>query len=71
MYNKKILSLVMLLVLVLNILGPVQVSHAAALDSVIGTLAASTVPSNDVSSGGSNVFDKLFSLLFDKILDRY
>jgi N-acetylmuramoyl-L-alanine amidase len=64
-YNKKILTLLMLFVLVFNIVGPVQVSHAASLDSVIATLGASSVPSTD---GGSNVFSKLFSLLFDKIL---
>lgn len=65
MYNKKILSIIMLAVLVFNVIGPVQVSHAATLDNVIGTLAASTVSTPD---GGSNVFSKLFSLLFDKIL---
>ncbi|SMC65089.1 N-acetylmuramoyl-L-alanine amidase family protein [Sporomusa malonica] len=65
MHSKKILTLLMLFVLVFNILGPVQVSHAASLDSVIATLGASSVPSTD---GGSNVFSKLFSLLFDKIL---
>ncbi|HWR43109.1 N-acetylmuramoyl-L-alanine amidase [Sporomusa sp.] len=65
MYNKKILTILLLFILVINVVGPVQVSHAAALDSVIGTLSASSVPSTD---GGSNVFDKLFSLLFDKIL---
>lgn len=65
MHSKKILTLLLLFVLVFNILGPVQVSHAASLDNVIATLGASTVPSSD---GGSNVFSKLFSLLFDKIL---
>ncbi|HWR07325.1 N-acetylmuramoyl-L-alanine amidase [Sporomusa sp.] len=65
MYNKKKLTILLLLMLVINILGPVQVSHAATIDNVIGTLAASSVPSTD---GGANAFDKLFSLLFDKIL---
>jgi len=64
-YSKKIVTIVMLAVLVFNVIGPVQISHAAALDNVIGTLTASTVSSPD---GGSNVFSKLFSLLFDKIL---
>ncbi|WP_245867897.1 N-acetylmuramoyl-L-alanine amidase [Sporomusa silvacetica] len=67
-YSKKILIVTMLLVLVFNIVGPVQVSHAAALDSVINTLAASTVSSTASGAGGSDVFSKLFSLLFDKIL---
>jgi N-acetylmuramoyl-L-alanine amidase len=64
-YSKKILTVVMLLVLVFNVIGPVQVSHAAALDDVISTLSASTV---STPNGGSDVFSKLFSLLFDKIL---
>lgn len=65
MYSKKIMTIIMLLVLVCNVIGTVQVSHAAALDNVVDTLAASTVSSAD---GGSDVFSKLFSLLFDKIL---
>ncbi|SDD44532.1 N-acetylmuramoyl-L-alanine amidase family protein [Sporomusa acidovorans] len=65
MYSKKIMTVIMLLVLVFNVIGTVQVSHAAALDNVVDTLAASTVSSAD---GGSDVFSKLFSLLFDKIL---
>lgn len=64
-YSKKIVIVAMLLVTIFNVLAPIQVSHAASLDSVIGTLGASTVPGSD---GGSNIFDKLFSLLFDKIL---
>ena len=55
----------MLAVLIFNVIGPISVSHAAGLDSVINTLSASTVSSPD---GGSNVISKLFSLLFDKIL---
>ncbi|QDR80549.1 N-acetylmuramoyl-L-alanine amidase family protein [Sporomusa termitida] len=66
MYSKKILTLILLFVLVINVAGPVQVGHAAALDNIIGALASSSVPATD--GGGSNVFDKLFSLLFDKIL---
>ena len=66
MYSKKMLTLLLLFVLFINVAGPVQVGHAAALDNVIGTLAASSVPATD--GGGSNVFDKLFNLLFDKIL---
>ncbi|WP_371369083.1 hypothetical protein SRRS_23980 [Sporomusa rhizae] len=65
MYSNKILVLAMLFVLVFNIIAPVQVSYAASLDNVIGTLGASTVQGYD---GGSNVFEKIFDLLFDKIL---
>lgn len=65
MYSNKILVLAMLFVLVFNIIAPVQVSYAASLDNVIGTLGASTVQGSD---GGSNVFEKIFDLLFDKIL---
>ncbi len=65
MYSNKILVLAMLFVLVFNIIAPVQVSYAASLDNVIGTLGASTVQGSD---GGSNVFEKIFGLLFDKIL---
>ena len=68
MYNKKIMTIAMLCILVLNIFGTVPVAQAAPLDNVINTLGASTVPSTDGSSGGSNVISNLFSFLFDKIL---
>ncbi|SCM80405.1 Germination-specific N-acetylmuramoyl-L-alanine amidase CwlD [uncultured Sporomusa sp.] len=70
MYKEKIMIIAMLLVLVFNVVAPVHVSHAASLDSVVSTLGASTVPGADGggSSGGSNIFEKLFSFLFDKIL---
>ena len=70
MYKEKIIIITMILALVFNVVAPVQVSYAASLDSVVSTLGASTVPGTDggSSSGGSNVFEKLFSFLFDKIL---
>lgn len=68
MYSKKIMIVMMLLVLVFNALVPLQISHAASLDSVIATLGAAAVAPTDGNSGGSNVFSNLFSFLFDKIL---
>lgn len=64
MYKEKIIIITMLLVLVFNVVAPTQVSYAASLDSVF----SSTVPGTGGSTGGSNVIDKLFSFLFDKIL---
>ncbi|MGL5514719.1 MAG: N-acetylmuramoyl-L-alanine amidase family protein [Sporomusa sp.] len=57
--------MLLLFTVVCNAMAPVQVSHAASLDSVLGTLTASSVPASENSP---NVLDKLFSLLFDKIL---
>jgi len=67
-YNKKIFSYVLLALMVFSVLLPVQVTQAAAIDDVLNTLTASTVSTPDGSSGGSNIFDKLFSFLFEKIL---
>ena len=68
MYNKKILSHILLLFIFLSIFAPVQSIHAASLGSVINTLASPTVPTQDSTSSSGGLFDRLFSLLFDKIL---
>lgn len=65
MYRSKILIMLLLFTVVCSAMAPMQVSHATSLDSVLGTLAASSVPA---SEGSPNVLDKLFSLLFDKLL---
>jgi len=57
--------MLLLFTVVCSAMAPMQVSHATSLDSVLGTLAASSVPA---SEGSPNVLDKLFSLLFDKLL---
>ena len=67
--NKKFLTLVMLVLMAISILIPTQVSYAAALDELVGSLATSTMAAssgNNAADGG--FFNNIFGLLFDKIL---
>ena len=64
---KKIITHILLLLMVFSVIAPVSVSYAAPTDDVVGKVLSSTVSSSD-NSGGSSLFDKLFSLVFDKIL---
>ncbi len=67
--NKKVLAIVMLVFMAISIVIPTQVSHAAALDELMGSLATSTMASssgNKAADGG--FFNNIFGLLFDKIL---
>ena len=66
MKKHKLLSYMMLFLILFSMLGPVTVTHAAALDNVLTTLTASTAPSQD--SNGSGLLEKLFGFVFDKIL---
>lgn len=61
----KIISYCLLCVLVVGLLAPVQSAHAAPGDEVLKTLTASTAPTD---GKGVNLFEKLFDLLFNKIL---
>lgn len=67
MNNKKMITLLMLVVFLSGMLFQVQVSYAAApsVDNIVKTLSSSTVSSED---SGGGLFENLFSLLFDKIL---
>lgn len=58
---------IMILLIAFTVMLPIQNIHAASADSVLNTLASSTMPSNS-SPSGSGIFDKLFSILFDQIL---
>lgn len=67
--NKKVLAIAMLVFMAISILIPTQVSHAAALDELVGSLATSTMAAssgNNAADGG--FFSNIFGLLFDKIL---
>jgi N-acetylmuramoyl-L-alanine amidase len=60
----------MLTLLLFTIFLPIQTTYAAApIDSVINTLTSNTLSATDSGgSSGSNIFEKLFGFLFDKIL---
>lgn len=64
MYSKKLLSYTMLFVMAFSFMAPVAVGHAAGLEDIVNTLAASSAPASD--NGG--LLSPLLSLLFDKIL---
>ncbi|SHI69450.1 N-acetylmuramoyl-L-alanine amidase family protein [Propionispora hippei] len=68
MYNTKLLAWGMLFLMVCTFLLPLSAAHAASADSVLGTLASSTVASKDSGSGGSGFFEQVFGFLFDKVL---
>lgn len=63
-YSKKFLVLTLLLTLVFNFAAPLQVTHAAGLDTIVNTLASSTTPTDH--NGG--LLGSIFDLLFNKIL---
>jgi len=67
-YKNKFLSYIIACLLVVSMIMPVAVSHAASLDNVLQTLSASTTPSQASGSQGTDIFQKLFGFLFDKIL---
>ncbi|MCE5287328.1 MAG: N-acetylmuramoyl-L-alanine amidase [Pelosinus sp.] len=68
MFKKKCLSACLLVILfVMMIFVPVQSVQAAGLDSIVSTLAQSTV-SSEASTGGGGLVNELLDLLFNKIL---
>lgn len=64
MYNKKLLSYLLLFTVLLSALAPVQTGYAASVDQVLGAMTSPTAP----DSGGGGIFGSLFSFLFEKIL---
>lgn len=53
--------------MIFSIVVPVSTGYAASSDDILGNLASSTISSGS-NSGGSGLFDKLFSFLFDQVL---
>lgn len=64
---KKLITHLLLLLMVFSIVIPINTTHAASADDVLGALVSPTVSSQN-SSGGSGLFDKFFGVLFDQIL---
>jgi len=71
-YKNKLLSSILLVLMVFSLMAPLPVTHAASLDNVLTTLAASTVSSQtntaNSTANGTGLFEKLFGFVFDKIL---
>lgn len=70
MFKKKLLSVSLLVMLfVVMIFTPMQSAQAAGLDSIVSTLAKSTMSSSTgTASNGSGLVNDLLDLLFNKIL---
>jgi len=68
LYKNKFLSYILLLLVLFSALTPMTVTHAAPLDNVLNTLAASTVSGQDNTSHGTGLLEKLFGFVFDKLL---
>ncbi|BBB93129.1 MAG TPA: N-acetylmuramoyl-L-alanine amidase [Methylomusa anaerophila] len=74
MHNKKLMSYILALLMLLNILGSVPVAYAASgngLSSTMNALTSPTMPNQSGTDGnisGTSFFEQVFSLLFDKIL---
>lgn len=68
MNKHKLLSYVMLFLMTFSIILPISMAQAAPIDNVLTTLGTSTL--TDQSSGvkSTNVFEKLFSFVFEKLL---
>lgn len=67
MFNIKLATQILLLIMCFSVLSPLQVSHAAPLDDVLSTLTSSAISSSD-ETGSGGIFDKLFGFVFDKLL---
>ena len=68
MLKNKFLSYFILCLLSINIILPISVTHAAPLDNIVSTLGASTMDTSNTGTGNSGIFQKLFDLVFNKIL---
>jgi len=64
----KLLSYSILILMLFSLLAPVAVTHAASLDNVLTTLTTSTTSGQDSTSHSTGFLEKVFSLVFDKIL---
>lgn len=69
MHKNKFISYFILCLLLINIMLPVSVTYAAPLNNnnIVSTLAANTMDTNNTGTG-SGLFQKLFDLVFNKIL---
>ncbi|HWQ61347.1 MAG TPA: N-acetylmuramoyl-L-alanine amidase [Negativicutes bacterium] len=63
-HRPKMLSWVLLLVVVMTIAAPLEVSHAASVGDVLGAMTSPTAP----TTSGGGILNTLFSFIFDKIL---
>lgn len=69
MYNYKTWVYCMLVLMMITVIVPNPTVQAAKADSVLGSLASSTLSSqNGGDNGGSGLFDQIFGFLFDKVL---
>lgn len=68
MLKNKFLSYFILCLLSINIILPISVTYAAPLDNIVSTLGASTMDTSNTGTGNSGIFQKLFDLVFNKIL---
>lgn len=68
MYRNQLVAKFLLMVLLLIVIAPVPVTHAAGIDNVIGNLASSTIASPSDGNSSSGLLNSLFSLIFDKLL---
>jgi N-acetylmuramoyl-L-alanine amidase len=65
--KNKWLSYIILCLLLINIIAPIPVTHAASLDTMVNTLAANTLETSTAQTG-NGLFQQLFDLVFNKIL---
>ena len=68
MNKNKLLSYTILFLMLFSLIAPMGVTHAASIDNVLTTLAASTIPGQDSASSGTGFLEKVFGFVFDKIL---
>lgn len=68
MYKNKLLPYVILILMLFSLIAPMTVTDAASMDNVLTTLTASTVPSQNSTANGTGLLEKLFGLVFDKVL---
>lgn len=66
--NKSITTLLLCMFLFFSIMGQVQISYAASVNDVVKTLGSSTMSASTGKDAGSNIFENLFSFIFEKIL---
>ena len=51
-----------------NLIAPMSITNAASLDNVLTTLTASTSSVQDSTSNGTGLLEKLYNLIFGKLL---
>lgn len=68
MYKSKLLPYIMMVFLLLSMISPIATTHAAPLDNVLSTLAASTMTDQNSGGSGTGLLEKVFNLVFNKFL---